>query len=571
MKRKLIAWVATVAMAAVLPLSVQSKAPSVAELIPADSFGYAELSDLGVFYYVVSEMGAAVVQSLEEEEEVPEDASVKARALLAAFNEIKPLLPKSGSLGFISFDPQEWKPQLVLVTELSDALAPLASAGSKLLAAAPDVELQVTDYGTEYTFEGAPIPPIGIAIRENVLYATMGEGLLDRVVSGSVPNRLCDSDRFRAVDAVARKNAFVSAYLNVDAIREKLMPVLPPEANEVVELLGLKEVHAAGFSLTADDEHVSYNMALHYTEGAPGIPDLLSVPNTQPKGIAYVPESYSYVSRLSLGPPDELFTKIRSLLEKAGVGEEVAGSLAEIRENTGIDVERLLASLGGEITLGAKVPETLTIPDMVACIEAREPEYLTTMLRNLLGAEESPATITEMEIAGRKAMLISPKGESPVRPALAVDGDMIVVGVSQAALEQALAAKANGQNIGSKPRFKEAMEGLPASSNVGLEYIEMGDLGRLVIQLLEMNMANENIQEDMKPFVDRTMEHARRALKDLEDGVEIVYRTPEGLVLRGRWGTRSVMQLLTNGAAFGTKVLMWVLHARAFAIMSAFQ
>lgn len=569
MKRKLIAWVATIAVAAVLPLSAQSKAPSVAELIPADSFGYAELSDLGVFYYVVSEMGAAVVQSLEEEEEVPEDASVKARALLAAFNEIKPLLPKSGSLGFISFDPQEWKPQLVLVTELSDALAPLASAGSKLLAAAPDVKVTRTDFGTEYAFSGEPIPPIGIAIRENVLYATMGEGLLDRVVSGSVPNRLCDSDRFRAVDSVARKNALVSGYLNVDAIRETLMPVLPPEANEMIELLGLKEVHAAGFSLTADEEYVSYNMALHYSEGAPGIPDLLSVPNTQPKGIAYVPESYSYVSRLSLGPPDDLFTKIRSLLEKAGVGEEVSGGLAEIRENTGIDVEKVLASLGGEITLGVKVPQTLTIPDMVGCIEAKDPEYLMTVLKNLLGAEESPVTITEMEIAGRKAVLISPKGESPVRPALAVAEDMIVIGISQAVLEQALAAKANGQNIGSKSRFKEAMEGLPASSNVALEYIEMGDLGRLVIELLEKNMADENIPEDMRPFAERTMEHARRALKDLEDGAEVVYRTPNGLVLRGRWGTRSVMQLLTNGAAFGTKVLMWVLHARVIGIMGA--
>jgi hypothetical protein len=277
------------------------------------------------------------------------------------------------------------------------------------------------------------------------------------------------------------------------------------------------------------------------------------------------------MSRFSLGPPDELFTKIRAFLEKAGAGDDIAQALAEIKENAGIDVEKVLASLGGEITLGAKVPETLTIPGIVGCIEAKDPEYLVTILRNLLGGEESPVTITETEIAGKKAMLISPKGESPVTPALAVDGDMLVIGISQTALEQALAAKANGQSIASKARFSEAMRGLPASSNVALEYIEMDDLGRLVIKLLEKDMANENTPEDMKPFAERTMEHARRALTDLEDGVEVVYRTPNGLVVRGRWGTRSVMQLLTNGAAFGTKVLMWVLHARVIGIMGAFR
>jgi len=128
--------------------------------------------------------------------------------------------------------------------------------------------------------------------------------------------------------------------------------------------------------------------------------------------------------------------------------------------------------------------------------------------------------------------------------------------------------------IVSKGKLLETDEEIAKIPHVCAVYDITGETDAMVVAKFKSRSDLSEFTKSLlsMPFVERTMEHARRALTDLEDGVEVVYRTPNGLVLRGRWGTRSVMQLLTNGAAFGTKVLMWVLHdVRAIGIMGAFQ
>jgi len=536
---------------------VQAEAPSVAEILPPESLGYAELPNMDVFYYVLSEVGEAVIESLEEEEAAPEDIKVKARAVLEAFNEIKPLLPKSASLGIVSIDPQSGQPSLVLVSELSEAIGPLAAAAGKLLAAAPNVKLRKTEYGTELVVPGR-VPPIGYTVRDNVLYVTTGEGLLDRVLSSRASENLAQTAHFKQVNMVTGDNPFVSAYLNVDAIRKTLLPLAPPQAQQFAELLGLKDIHAAGISVTADEEVVGFNLALRFTEDAPGIASLLSVPNTTPNGIAYVPEDFSYVTRFSIGPPAEFVKKIRALLERAGAGQKIDQGFAELKENAGIDMEKVLASLGGEITIGVKVPEALEIPNVVLCVEAKDPEYLMELVKNL--SQAMSISLSETEEDGRKIMTVTPPMPLPFTPAIAVEKDMIVIGISKAVLQKALSAKEYGRNIASKASFKAAMEGLPADSNIALEYIEMDDLGQLLVA--GAGMAAAWAPEDAKPMVAKAIEYLKRAVEDLEEGVEVMYRTPDGLAIQSRLGTRSLMQILKNGAAFGLKAVMLAKHKR---------
>ena len=560
MKSKLIAFIVSVVMMVSVPIAGRCKAPSVAELIPADSLGYAELPNMEVFYYLISELGQAAIESLEEEEVFPGDIKVKANAVLEAFDEIRPLLPKSASLGVVSIE-EGGQPSLVFVSELSEAMGPLAAAAGKLVAAAPNVKIRKTDYGTEVVIPHGP-PPIGYAVRNNVLYVTMGEGLLDRVLSGATSDRLSQTAHFKEVNIVTGESALVSAYVNVDAI-QKFVPFMPPQAQQVVELLGLKDIHAAGISLSADEEVVGFNMALQYTEDAPGIPSLLSIANTKPKGIAYVPDDFSYVTRFSWGPPAELMKKIRAIAERAGAGQNIDQAFAQLKENAGIDVNKLLASLGGEITIGLKIPETLEVPNIVACVEAKDPEYLMGLLKNLLaGMGLAPS---EMEVGGKKVMTIASPGV-PVSPAIAVDGDMIVMAISSEVLQKALAAKANGQNIASKPSFKAAMEGLPAAKNIGLEYIELEGLGKLAVSGLAMAAAMA--PEEARPVLAKGKQYLNKAFQDLEPGAEVAYRTPNGLAIQSRVGTRSVMQILKNGAAFAVKAAM-MLKPRMGAIREA--
>ncbi|MDP2898615.1 MAG: DUF3352 domain-containing protein [bacterium] len=556
MKMKYLA-VTLLALALIVPISARCAAPPMVELLPPNSLGYVELPDMGVFYYLVSELGQAAIKSLEEEKEVPPEIAVKARAVLEAFDEIKPLLPRSASLGILSLDTQSGQVSFLLTAELSEGLAPLASAATKLLAAAPDIQVTKTEYGTEVVIPHTKLPPIGCAVRENVLYVAGGQGLLDKALSGSLAGGLAQTASFREVHAVIGKSPIITGYVNLDAVRETLLPVLPPEAKKWIELLGLQGVHAAGISLSADEQYVGTNIALQYTTDAPGIPGLLSFPNTAPKGIAYVPEDFSYVTRFSLGPPAEMLKKIQALLQAAEVEVDLEKTFGEMKENLGVDVNQLLASLGGEITLAVKVPETLAIPNMVVCIEATDTEFVMQTVKGVL--EKMGVPSTEVEVGGKKIMMITPTIPIPVTPALAADDGVIVIGISSAVVQKALAAKDTGKNIASKPEFKAAMAGLPVDSNVALEYIEMENLGQLLVAGL--GMLAGRAPAEAQPVVARAMLYANNAVQDLDEAVEVAYRTPNGLAIQSRWSTRSVMQVLKNGAAVLAKAVI-VMHAR---------
>lgn len=549
--------VALLVLLLMAPISGQCAAPRMAEMLPPDSLGYVELPDMSVFYYLVSDLGQAAIKSLAEEKEVPPEIIMKAEAVLEAFNEITPLLPRSASLGLISVDPQTGQPSFLLRAELSEGLAPLASAATKLLAAAPDIHVMKTEYGTEVVFPHTPLPPIGCAVRDNVLYMAGGEGLLDKTLSGSLGGGLAQTASMREVHAVIGKSPIITGYLHLDAVRETLLPVLPEEGKRWIELLGLEHVHAAGLSLSADDQYVGMNVALQYTPDAPGIPGLLSFPNTAPKGIAYVPEDFSYVTRVSLGSPSEMLKKVQALLQAAEMGVDLEKNFDEMKENLGIDVNQLLASLGGEITVGVKVPETLAIPNVVLCIEATDTEYVMNTLKGLL--EMMGVTSTEVEVGGKKIMMVTPAVPIPVTPALAADGDVIVIGVSSAVVQKALAAKETGKNIAAKPEFLAAMAGLPVNSNVALEYIEMENLGQLLVAGLGMFAGRA--PAEAQPVIARAMLYANNAVQDLDEAVEVVYRTPNGLAIQSRWSTRSLMQVLRNSAAVLAKAAI-VMHAR---------
>jgi hypothetical protein len=324
-----------------------------------------------------------------------------------------------------------------------------------------------------------------------------------------------------------------------------------------VELLGLKHVQAVGLSLSADEKHVGLNLGLQYTEDAPGLASLLSLPNSKPKGMAYMPADFSYAVRLCLGPPDEQLKNVCAILEKAGMGQQIAGSIAHMKENMGIDVEKILASLGGEITIGVKIPETLGIPNVVTCIEARDADYLIGLVKNALSGEGAPATIAEMELGGKKTMMITPKIPVPVMPALTVDEDVIVIGISTPVLQKALAAKESGQNIASKPGFKAAMEGLPAESNLGLMYLDLERFGQLAIAGMSMAMAQ--VPNEIKPMLAKAMPYVAKASQNLGQATRATYRTPNGLAVQSRIDTPTLMQLLKNGTALAVKGgLYWV-------------
>ncbi len=560
MKNKLTALAVAAVLTLSIPLVAAAKAPAMAELLPADSLGYVEIPDMGVFYYVISELGGSAVQSLEEESELPEAMKVKARAILEAFNEIKPVLPRSASLGIVSVDPQREMPSALLVGELSEAITPFLSALSKLAAVVPEIKLNKTEHGLEFSVPRKPDVTIGCAVRDNVLYLALGEGLLEQALSGDPSGKLAQTAQFKEISAITATNAIASAYVNVDAIREKILARLPEEAKQrkILELLGLKDIHAAGLSLAADESKVGFNLALQFTESAEGVASLLSIPNTAPKGLAYIPQDFSYVTRFSLGPPDEFLKKVQRLVQKLGADVNFDDVFAGIKEKANVDLNKVLASLGGEVTIGVKIPETLAIPNIVLCLEARDPAYLVETLKTLFGREQSPITISEVDVDGRKVLQLTPKIAIPITPAIVADGDMIVVGLSTTALQQALAAKASGQGIASKPSFRAAMEGLPTASNISLEYIETQELGRLIV--VGLGLASSRAPAEAQPMIARAMEFAKKAVENLEPAAEVAYRTPGGIAVQSRWGTRSLMQVLNNGAAVIAKAAMMFLH-----------
>ena len=136
-------------------------------------------------------------------------------------------------------------------------------------------------------------------------------------------------------------------YLNLKALREKLLPLAPSQkdAVAVLEVLGLNNVDSL-ISTTGLEDDGMINRVLLATDGGPrGLLDMIADRPLAAKDLEPIPSDamLALAARLDL---ERMFKLFVSAYGKAGVDADVQKALEKLAQEYGVDVRRLLSSVG---------------------------------------------------------------------------------------------------------------------------------------------------------------------------------------------------------------------------------
>jgi hypothetical protein len=149
----------------------------------------------------------------------------------------------------------------------------------------------------------------------------------------------------QAQTPVPRRTGII--YLNLKALREKLLPLAPSQkdAVAVLEVLGLNNVDSL-ISTTGLEDDGMINRVLLATDGGPrGLLDMIADRPLAAKDLEPIPSDamLALAARLDL---ERMFKLFVLAYGKAGVDADVQKALEKLAQEYGVDVRRLLSSVG---------------------------------------------------------------------------------------------------------------------------------------------------------------------------------------------------------------------------------
>ncbi len=189
-------------------------------------------------------------------------------------------------------------------------------------------------------------------------------------------------------------------YLDLKALRDKLLPLAPPQtdAAAVLELLGLDNVDSL-VSTTGLEGDGMINRVLLAMDGKPhGLLDLVADRPLEAKDLEPIPGNamLAVAARVDL---DRALKVLAAVCEKAGVGGDIQGKgMDALKQEYDIDVRRVLSSVGDTWRLYNSPAEGEAVfLGWTAVVSIRDRGGLVAAWEDLLAAREKKKAATEGE------------------------------------------------------------------------------------------------------------------------------------------------------------------------------
>jgi len=338
------------------------------------------------------------------------------------------------------------------------------------------------------------------AVADGVFIATVGRQGIEELLSQ--PRRaksLAEAGLFKEVRAKLGERCDFLAYNNISAMMEGLRGGLRSRSKVFFDALGLADVKAAGFGLEFR-EHAGKQTLFIYT-GAErrGLLALLPRGDRGVKAARYVPEDTTLLWAVSLGDFAEFWDGVtnvlRSAMEAAGEGPHWERAMAKLRQwenRSGFRIkDDVLSPFAGEVAVSVKVPEVMGVPPTVLLIEVKDSERAMALIEKLMAALENlskgglvkvPEQYKDVAITtvfllphGGGVRGASLAGLSLMRPAFAVVGDFLVIGVHSSSVKKVVDAYGSNKSLKDNPNFKRVVANLSEKGSMTL-YVNMREV-----------------------------------------------------------------------------------------------
>ncbi|NQT84178.1 DUF1559 domain-containing protein [bacterium] len=356
------------------------------------------------------------------------------------------------------------------------------------------------EYDVQQLSFAKPIPlAVCYAIADNLFIATVGRQTIQELLDGPKRERsLADSELFQEVRRKVGEDSDILAYANVSTLLDVLAGAVPAEPKAWLKSLGLREVKAAGIGMEVREAGLKQTFFLYTGPERMGLLNILAREAAPLKVVEYIPEDTTYFWSFSLGDFaerwDEGLDTLREVVQSAGGDGEwrrIVARLQRAEIKAGFKIkEDLLSPFAGELCVAVKVPEVMGVPPMYIFIEVKDAEKAKAVVEKLMGALEraagTPIVRTTEEYKGVGITSFSlplPGGRGGVslvalpfmRPAFAIVGDFLVVGIHSRLVKKIVDVHGGGKSMKDDPAFNRVLANVSERGSM-TSYVNMREV-----------------------------------------------------------------------------------------------
>ncbi len=275
---------------------------------------------------------------------------------------------------------------------------------------------------------------IGFGFKGDLFFVSFGQDGLDKFLQTAPEKSLAASPAFQAaMKPVGGDDIQIAAYVDAASLLKKLLPPGDEEAGKIVKTLGVDGVTSLAGTVRIVGGQMLTRARLNSPAPHKGLLSFLAGPPLRETDLARVPADADFALAWRINPAAVLET-IQAMVREIAGRDEVAAGLAEVQQETGVDVRTLLASLGDSLVLSSAASQGGFLTGTVFSAEIKDADAFKAQLDKIeefMRREFAPRGDSAPRPGGRRRsgiqLLTAQAGPTQIRYVQIVDNDIIPV------------------------------------------------------------------------------------------------------------------------------------------------
>ena len=379
--------------------------------------------------------------------------------------EIESLQMKDAFVAVLTIEHSAWKivGGFRFSGEPANAEKIVANWRAKLFGRAPDFKQETADYqGHQIQADTAGIVRLS-TVRDGQWFFFANESeelkpLLDRV-DGRVkdPNTALAADNVFAAAAKRMPSSYaVLAFARIDRLVEKLMPLAPPDRNDVADqLAAIRQIRSLCAATSFDAGKIRDTIFV-------GMPKLLDAGDLTRSSLPIATkDTFLYATCfLNLTKPVPLPGSQGALGWMGGL-QKITSALS----SNGVTLEGWNSAFGPELSWVGDWPANSHWPSLFATLPVKDPAQANKMLSLITTAGDDPTAWTHQEKDGVQYFSTRSGGQLfSLSPTIGLSDRMLVAGADAESVEAAMKRSANGKSeLATAKNFLNAERAVPTA------------------------------------------------------------------------------------------------------------
>jgi hypothetical protein len=363
------------------------------------------------------------------------------------------------------------------------------------------------------------------------------EGMVERLRLKQVPTWLASMQKRLPVP---RRSSM--SYVNTKQLMDTFMPLAGPEAERIVETLGLKQVGAIE-SVSGLDAEGIVNRGFVHIEGRPrGLLTVLDGKGMTPESVSFIPKDATFATAFSINLQRVYNTTVQLIAENVPDGAKSVDEVeAMSEEQLGTRISEILPALGDVWTLWMSPSDGWL--GATATVELRDRAKLVALQTRLTALlpdmpdEEGELSIETVKFGEHDVNMLVIRGV-PIRPSWTFTEDRLLFSLAPQSIKASLSTRAEEIGLFADKRFASAFEG--EGETIAISYQDTAKLFEatysylMLIAPMALDAINEQNrrsgQPDLEvPFDVSMLPSSRSIHRHLKPGINITRRTADGL------------------------------------------